>query len=640
MPYFVHYRACEPADGSEFATKQEAIDARSGDRIISFVASPEERDKWRIRERERFYSDTYNAVPWASRVVSAVNGYYTSDTDKIAYQRLLEHFPHYSTKQPGKIAYTPDETFGHEDRQLTVTPARYLEQFHKDGGLQLSRAEIAEYVAEVAASADGFKLAETPDDCVAIYTAKSSPSSCMDSSHHFRDGHPAAVYGGDADLTVAYMGIIGPDTDESKISARAVVWPAKKSYYSIYGAVSALRIALESAGYEECSSFDGARIRAVKNSRGQYLMPYVDGADYAYLDGKFFTLTGESGDGDGCTYYAKVTNGITSLSEDSEEETHTCSHCGDEHDRGEEYNLCDSCEEDSFYCERCEETCFGMDDSRSTEYATLCEHCYSQTRHSCEVCEDDYSEYDYGWQERRRLDRADDWSLCPDCRESGAYRCSACDSACDADTVSRTENLCRDCAHTRNRIPARPRGNTLRHHTINPPGDVARYIPPSLLEQPFLPLDVPSEMPVIREMPTVTIGEAYRAGMLPHVQALAASGIGFVWPDWLETAPSLPIVAEYETFGTYGADNERSLALDAAYPRAELSADQCGRYSQRQRWVCTRPRGHSGPHVGHWSRTDAPVCAAWPNTASVADDTMPTYQPHVATTPDMPIPVW
>ena len=604
MPYYVHYRNCEPSadEANAYDTKPDAVAARTGDKVITFVASEDERAAWRTRETDRSYANDYMAAPFLS-VLERYRYSYDDAARYAVYTRLREHFPHLSSKHRGKVAYTPDETFGHEDRQLVVTPARYLEQFYK-AEFGLTADNIAQFVGAIAACSEGFKL-ETDGAAIArAYSTPNGPSSCMDGEpDHCPDPakNPTRVYGGSSDLCLAYMGIIGPDLSSTTISARAIVWPEKKTYYRVYGAVQALTCALQADGYKHAAPY-GAKIRAVNGSRG-YVMPYVDGVEFAELVGKHFVLTDD--DGSDC-YHAQVTGGYTSETDCEPEEPHYCAHCERECDEDETY--CSRCYDAQWSCEACDESYFDEDERNETANATLCNHCHSHHNHTCGVCDDEYNAYDYGYSERQALTRSREISdMCPDCRESGAFKCLDCGEAIAADDMSHTVDVCKDCAHCRNRIAARPRGVTLRTFAVG----LTDARP--LLEQPFLSLDVPTDLPRVRELPVQTIGEYMAAAGSVIRGMLQGSGIATLEPPavnpWDESNPQpAPVwVGEALYFGSYGSD-EYAAAIGKVYPActvgnpcAELDTDGHS---------CTRAVGHSGPHVAHMS--SGRVVAAWP----------------------------
>ncbi len=429
MPYRLHTIGAEPSTGTLYPTKPEALAVRQDGQTVSYVATPEESAAWRDRERIRFIDNVYAPVPW--------------DTDirwRLGAQAVTMrgHYAHTSLKDPGMIAYTPDEAYGVQDRQLRVKPGRYLEQFAKD---MFSAEQVAEYIAAAKATTEELQLAKTPDDIARVYTAKGGPTSCMDRGHFDFDDTPVRVYG-DSDLAVAYLGsIAGDDRTQDHIGARCVVWPERKIYSRAYGDTATLETVLRIAGYAK-GGLDGAKVRAVRDSGDIYVMPYVDGIDGAELRGRWFTLGSGS-------YNCQCTDGRTGS-------CNTCSNCGDSCDEDESY--CSGCADSHYYCDGCSEDYFDEDYHR-TDRGTYCDSCYSDHSHDCVVCETAFNELEYSrrtWQNRNQ-------ELCDDC-ESTHTTCEDCGEYVKTDTVD-AKGLCEDCTPKQHRALPRPQGRLLRRHT-------------------------------------------------------------------------------------------------------------------------------------------------------------------------------
>jgi hypothetical protein len=97
--------------------------------------------------------------------------------------------------------------------------------------------------------------------------------------------HPTRVYAG-PDLAVAYIGSL------NDVSARAVVWPDKKLYTTIYGDTHRMETALGALGYAEGSDSDflGARLQRIEED-GKFVMPYLDMGDFVDDCGDYLTIT-------------------------------------------------------------------------------------------------------------------------------------------------------------------------------------------------------------------------------------------------------------------------------------------------------------------------------------------------------------
>ena len=432
MPFWLHSSDSEPTDGTVYHSKQDALAVRIDGQTVTFVCSDEDRQTWKNREYERFRDGVYTHVPWSE-----------TWTQPAAYS----HFAHVSVKFPGLIAYTPSDEFGAQDRQLRVKPGKYLTEFFPD----MTQADLDVYVGRVKAHDGQFQTATSAEDIVSVY--RNGPNSCMSHSHtSYRSGehHPVSVYGG-SDLAVAYLGNIATD-----VSARCVIWPAKKIYTRVYGDCQLGQL-LKQSGYES-GTLDGAKIRAIEVSRGsdRWVMPYVDEAESADLDRdqQWFTLSDDSGD-----YSVKETDGVSCAGSKN-----TCAECGSECDEDETW--CSSCNDDRFCCEHCNEDFFGDSNGRSCEQGWYCDDCISNASHECAVCEESICSYDFSRSDRNNRDM----SICTDCEETHT-QCGDCSEWTANDDL--TDDLCCDCQPEPEpyRALPRPKGTVLRRHSVDGPVD-------------------------------------------------------------------------------------------------------------------------------------------------------------------------
>ena len=272
MPYYLHEHHTDPRlyPLSEHVTKIAAVRARAAldtetrnRHTISHVADMIERDAWKGREQSRFDQNSYARVPWFM--------------ETWAYQ-FATHYAHMSLAFPNMVAYTPNDEYGAEDRQLRVTPGTYLMKF---GEGHLSQEQVDDYCGTVRAFGRPLRIARTTEEILAVYLTGDtdeegchSPTSCM--SHDVRKYstkvHPVSVYG-ESDLGVAYLGEPG-----ERIVSRAVVWPNRKLYTRVYGD-NALMTVLQANGYKRGSP-SGARIRFVEID-GEVVAPFVDDCEGA-----------------------------------------------------------------------------------------------------------------------------------------------------------------------------------------------------------------------------------------------------------------------------------------------------------------------------------------------------------------------
>lgn len=430
MPYFAHpqrYTADhiasmtldtiqDDAEFRQFATKDEATTARADGERISFKADASERYRWQYRERERRQTGEYVSPPW-----------------KDADWREPYHYEHISLKHSGKVAYTPDDTYGHEDRQLVVSVGKYLKMVCPD----ISQAEIDDYAGEMRAITDAsFKLATSAEDIERVYT--NGPSSCMahKRSYFACDGHhPTEVYA-NCDLAIAYL-----DDASGKVNARCIVWPERKLYNRCYGSVALITM-LKADGYTN-GDLIGARIRRIRFD-DVYVMPYLDCADGVESiagERNFWRLTSHCSD--------NATSNTNGLSGDIER--YTCSDC--ECSMDEDRTRCESCDKNYWSCDMCEGEFHSDHDSsceleRANRYATnggvytvyVCQSCYDDNTASCERCDDTYSTCAFTRaQSAERADNGTD-DMCPDCAE-GVHTCEEHDTHYHEDD----DDDCPDC---------------------------------------------------------------------------------------------------------------------------------------------------------------------------------------------------
>lgn len=234
--------------------------------------------EWRKREQQRMDNGYYEPLPW-------FGAEWWHDRNSEAIWR--HQYPHPSKKEPGKIAYIESEEKGMDNIKTRVKPGRYLEQFRDI--LKLYRLDLQREAARftVLYETRVLRIAETADEIQWVY--ENGPPSCM-STYEYRkehgwgwgmkgswplNTHATRVYAA-GDLAVAY---IVTDEDEPKkkkgVLARALIWPAKKTYSRPYGEELALRKLLEKEGYITAAPI-GAKLARVEIEKHRFLCPYVD----------------------------------------------------------------------------------------------------------------------------------------------------------------------------------------------------------------------------------------------------------------------------------------------------------------------------------------------------------------------------
>lgn len=459
MPFYTHKIGTEPETGERFDSKQDALSARTDGYTVSRVLSADEKTAWRDRESARFDDGTYCQVPWADKLSPWRYGtsahVFGSDApvamigfeaQHSAILAMMDHHAHISLADPGKIAYTPDDAHGADDRQIRTTPARYLTQF---ATALYTSDEINALAATVRSITGELQIARTADEIVSVYM--NGPRSCM-SGHNFdRRESPVRVYGG-SDLGVAYLGDIN-----TKVSARCIVWPDKKLYGRAYGDESVITAILRHHGYTE-GSMRGAHVQAIESDHGGYVMPYVDGISSASLrtvNGREMFRLDNGGD-----YDTQNTDGTTGGSRN------TCAHCNGYCD--EDTTYCSSCEDERNYCDRCGEDYFDSEDGQYFEGAGewRCNSCAENTARTCQACDETFNELDF--ERRERASRNMD--LCADCHDDHDT-CADCNEYHTHDELQENESgdrVCADCMPEPEpvRTPARPVGVLLRAHSV------------------------------------------------------------------------------------------------------------------------------------------------------------------------------
>lgn len=397
---------------------------------------------WKTREVERFASGYYQLVPW---------------TKEDWWTPIEGHYAHVSHEDPSKLAYTPDERHGREDRQLRTKPGRYLAKFFP--ALAPTAVQQAVDMWNGAHDAGSVLFASSPDDIERVY--REGPSSCMDGGHRFRSPvHPARVYGA-GDLAVAYLERGG------RITARAVCWPERKSYSTVYGDSARLESALGALGYRDDGAFDGARLLRIE-AYGRFVCPYID-AEYDVVDsGDFLRLAGEGNGsrptetdglltiGEPCEYCGRGTGGDGIDVSGS----YWCEDCANAHasrcarceDWCEDENTfcvdsetwCEDCASNySFTCERCGESTGG--DAVDVAGETWCEYCADTYAWTCEHCGERFPD---GRGNTRAVD-VDGETWCEDCATNDAIMCARCGELtayATARQLSDGEHVCPDCA--------------------------------------------------------------------------------------------------------------------------------------------------------------------------------------------------
>lgn len=233
---------------------------------------------WREREKNRFASGEYQAVPWAD---------HAAWLDILKNNKnLADHFVHVSKDKNDLLAYTPDEKAGVADNQRRKTPQRYLSQYvpsqysgHVNEFLNLWTKHV---------NANLLRFATTRDDARRVYEIGSD--SCMKgkSTRWFPDdnaAHPGEAYIA-GDLAIAYIERAGT------VTARCVCWPDRKLMSDrVYGNESGVLQSLLSADGYKKGEFLGARLLKIPY-QNKFITPYIDPPTSPKVidDGEFFVI--------------------------------------------------------------------------------------------------------------------------------------------------------------------------------------------------------------------------------------------------------------------------------------------------------------------------------------------------------------
>ena len=218
------------------------------------------------------------------------------------------HFVHLA-ENPELIAYTQNAEKGAADIQTPIKVGAYLMKYFPLMSQDNVQAIVLEHSNFHAPKS--FQLATSAADIVRVFNE--GPRTCMarPASYYESHVHPATVYG-DSDLAAAYL----TDT-HGGISARALVWPAKKRTGRAYGDSTRLIHALRQAGYTDDTDFYGAKVRKIEcENTGQLVLPYMDyWQNLSHFDADFLMIDRHG------EITADQTNGLESY------DRYTCDRC-------------------------------------------------------------------------------------------------------------------------------------------------------------------------------------------------------------------------------------------------------------------------------------------------------------------------
>jgi len=255
-------------DGAQAAAYARDYGKLLGRKLCAKIQNDPE---WKTREHLRMRTGEYKSLPWCN------DRFWVNDT---AYAVWKDHFPHPSVEKPGWLAYTKNEEDGARDKRSLVRPGSYLDTYFKHvmDMHNVSSQALAEKFMAMYGPVE-VKFAETEADIIRVYNY--GPDTCMKGKQWPGDGrNPAFIYAA-GDLQVAYLGDL-----HGQITARTLVWPAKKTFSRVYGDIAKITVALNRLGYKWGAPL-GARLqrvplKAVKFDprggalTGCFVAPYID----------------------------------------------------------------------------------------------------------------------------------------------------------------------------------------------------------------------------------------------------------------------------------------------------------------------------------------------------------------------------
>jgi hypothetical protein len=266
------------------------------------------------------------------------------------WQQLLLQWPHESTSDTTRLAYTRDERSGEADRQVVTSIGKYLRAHFS----KLPDHALRDLVA--LHSDSQCKLVHTTAEM--LYHLHKGPRSCMvwgadDGRHPYETYDPnlgwhmaVRIYDGD---TVG-RALCNTDDEGHPYFVRTY----KKDPHGGYSnADETLAAWLKSQGYIHYSEYpEGTRLKYISRGRDveDFLAPYLDGGNQAVdvrtIDSTRYLVVDESGE-----YTCNQTDGTTEESGGEE-----CADCGTRFNDGDGYwvgryddrHVCESCCEDSY----------------------------------------------------------------------------------------------------------------------------------------------------------------------------------------------------------------------------------------------------------------------------------------------------
>jgi hypothetical protein len=282
------------------------------------------------------------------------------------WQQLLLEWPHISTGNSERLAYTRDERAGQSDKQTVTSVAKYLRSHFS----ALPDHAVRDLAA--LASTQGCFMVDTAEAMVK-YT-QNGPYSCMQWDGANPEDHPYNVY------DPGYGWKMAVRTEDGVTMGRCLVIdsPERKYFVRSYlrdeGRYShsdpVLEAWLTDAGFHKRGGWRGEKMAHITTGRGdgEFLAPYIDGnaqnVDTSYRDGREYLVITDSGE-----YECTNTDGRADRTDGTE-----CEDCGERISEDEQYSV--GRNEDTIVCECCRDSYYrGVIGRRGNEYDLYVDGC-------------------------------------------------------------------------------------------------------------------------------------------------------------------------------------------------------------------------------------------------------------------------
>jgi len=430
--YFHKIVDCEPFMKFDRLVRRES----TSDAADQFRNEISTNDKlWaRMREVRRFRYGMYchldDILVFPSDLPGEVK---RSVVDRLCDMSNTEHsemLTHISINDPCKIAYTPNEEYLVQDRQVTMKMGRFFNKFFSD----LLTPEQIKQIATTNMSKQRFTLqfAETREGIRWVY--ENGPHSCMGhyaSDFETDDVHPVEAYA-TPDIAVAYV----YDEVKGQVTARTCVNKNNNTWNRVFGEESLIRHQLEELGFsKDIDALYGCRLLRILED-DKFVGPYVD-ADENWPIVEYdndYLMVHERGTSVGACYNSYNSGGFIT------DTRPTCDVCGRQTDSEDMHN-CDHCVDD--VCDDCVNT--------THDDHILCDHCFN--RHTITARDEDGDFTNLYNHEFAVTTRDGETYVDQDCAEqNGHMECEECQELVRDEEIlevtnedNRAAHVCDDC---------------------------------------------------------------------------------------------------------------------------------------------------------------------------------------------------